>query len=646
MPRMGAQMLHPVTVRVLAIAACGWLLAGEASALTLGRASGAALIGRPLELVIPVTLDASDTQGPCAGADLFYGEERVRAPIVRWEPGIGTQGVLRVTSTAPVDEPMVTLYLRVGCAQSSTRRFVLLAEPPAEVQPPVTAPAPAANQSPSTSPRRATAPAGRRAAAPRVAAADPERERPATPATPAPARAAPAPQSSARSTRQRAPRQDTASAQPRLKLEPLDLSIDQDPTLRLTTELATQVAADPRERQAAAALWQMLQKSPDQVVQEGLRLQAAERELGSLREATRRDAAALAELRGHVERAQDGRRTATLLVLGLAAVLAALLAWLGWRWHRVRQLERVGQWFDVHGEAVLRSEAATAPGLAVPLAGVAATGPAARVASAPTPMPPATPSAASEDFQASRGSLRLVSVEELIDVHDKVDFFLSIGEAEQAIGLLESHVHDHVETGALAWMELLELYHSLGRRAEYGRLRGEFRQRFAVQVPDFDHFDQPGASLESYSRALSRIVALWPSRRVLEVIEEAIFRKPGVPGAEPFSLEAYRELVLLYHVASEMAPAPKPAAPGAAGPAADFPETSLQPLGAVDGPGPAPADRERLMIPPASPRLGVDIDLEELPDPGTEQAALDFDVSAYDGDVTDITDAQPPRERR
>ncbi len=229
----------------------------------------------------------------------------------------------------------------------------------------------------------------------------------------------------------------------------------------------------------------------------------------------------------------------------------------------------------------------------------------------------------------------MVGVQELIDVHDKADFFLSIGETDQAVAVLEAHVHDQVETSALAWMDLLELYHSFGKRAEYERLRSEFRQRFTAQVPDFEHFDQPSGSLENYSRALSRIVALWPSHRVLDVIEESIFRKPGLPGAEPFTLEAYRELVLLYHVAREIAPqepaVAKPAARSA------FPDTALQPLGSLDAIDSTLDTRasqsDMLLVPPPSSRIGVDIDLADLepdasPDPALQE--VDFDLAEPD----------------
>lgn len=659
-------MLHPVTFRTLALAACGWLLACDAAALSLGRARGAVLVGRPLQLAIPVTLD-SGSDDPCASGDLFYGESKVsRAPTVRWEPGSGGQGVLRITSEIPVDEPMVTLYLRVGCgAQNTTRRYVMLSElppndePVQSSRPPVqlpTVPAAPGTQAAAPAPG-ARPPATPRATSPRRDSGVATAPAPAAPqeraaAAPAPQPRALRPSPAPRARREAAP----APAQARLRLEPLDLSVERDPTLRLSSELSAQVAADPQQRNAAAALWQVLQRGPEASVQEALRLQAVETELKSLHELSRQNAAALTQLRSQVDDARGRRSTASFFVIALSLVLLALLGWLAWRWHRAAQVARVGRWFEANGESrqapVAGTTAAPTESAFVPLPASASSRPAtakpaaavaARSAAQPAPAPatpaarPATAATAAasgwspgDDYQVSRGgSVRMVGVQEVIDVHDKADFFLSIGEPDQAIAVLEAHVHDQVETSALAWMDLLELYHSLGRRSDFERLRGEFRQRFAAQVPDFEHFDQPTASLENYSRALSRIVALWPSPRVLDVIEESIFRKPGLPGAEPFSLEAYRELVLLYHVARELAP--EPVDPSQPGVLTSFPETSLQGLNMLDTPEPVRTDTERLMIPPSSPRLGLDIDLgEDTQDPRPELPPLDFDVSASD----------------
>ncbi|MCC2675300.1 MAG: hypothetical protein K0R58_2247 [Ramlibacter sp.] len=619
-------MLHIVTFRVLAVAACGCLLALDAAALSLGPARGAVLVGRPLELTIPATLDAAETD-PCADADVFYGEQRItRTPTVRWEPRAGKEGVLRVSSELPVDEPMVTVYLRVGCGQASTRKYVMLAEvPPAEasVNPGRAAAPRSLPVVPSAPPSPAAAPA-----APAPATAAPRIAAPVRPAAPASAAAPVARRPSA----QARPRPETPNAPPRpvLKLEPLDLSIDHSPTLRLSTEIGTQPSLDAGKRQAAAALWQALQKAPEEALQDAQRLQALQGELQSVREATRQNAAAVAGMRAQVEKAQGERSTASLLALVLAALLAVVLAMIGWRRYRIHRVERVGRWFEAHGNAQAAAAVPREPAVDLTLDAAAApvTAPAPAVApAARAAVVPVTSPAPLLDFQPSRGaSVRMVGVEELLDVHDKADFFLSIGEVDQAVAVLEGHVHDQVDTSALPWMDLLELYHSRGRRSDFDRLRREFRERFSGEVPDFDHFDQPTPTLESYERALSRIVALWPTRRVLDVIEESIFRKPGLLGAESFSLEAYRELVLLYHIATDIAPVDS--APRNPPRITNFSDTSLQPLHDLDAPERPRPDVDLLLVPPASPNLGVDIDVtapEEDDEPET-LPPLDFDL--------------------
>lgn len=554
-------MLQPVTLRTLAIAACGWLLACDASALTLGRARGAVLIGKPLELAIPVTLDAGEEM-PCPGGDLFYGDTRVnRGLAFRWEPADGGQGVLHVSSSVPVDEPMLTLYLRAGCATPVAQRYVMLSEMPPEVEPAVVtvqAPAAAAPASPKPSAKRAP-------------------------------------------TR---PRKATTQRRPRLKLEPLDLEVDRDPSLRLTSQLATPPATDPGLRQSAAMLWQVLQKGPDDALRDTVRLQAAERELRSLREVTQRNTAAVADLRKQVEDARGSRGTAALLVAVLTALLLVLSVWLAWRWRRETRVARVGRWVEAN------SELAQPP---LPIVDAAAVR---RMPSAPAPVMPMPPTAVVPPIArppASRsGPVRKLSLEELVEIHEKAGFFVSIGERGQALALLETHVHDRVETSPLAWLDLLALYHRFGQRADYERVRGEFQQRFAAPMADFNHFGQPGASLEDHSHVLGPIVALWPSRRVLDAIGEAVFRQPGGPDAvPPLSLEAYRDLVLLYYIARDVMP----------------------PEEGVEKHAPAAVALDPRLVPPSSPRLGVDIDLDLDDDtvpPFHASAVLDFDVSEFE----------------
>ena len=65
----------------------GLVLAGTAlgsAALNLGRARGAAWIGQPLELLVPVQLDPGQADAAlCAEADVFHGDNRQEAGRVQ-----------------------------------------------------------------------------------------------------------------------------------------------------------------------------------------------------------------------------------------------------------------------------------------------------------------------------------------------------------------------------------------------------------------------------------------------------------------------------------------------------------------------------------------------------------------------------------
>ena len=65
---------------------------------------------------------------------------------------------------------------------------------------------------------------------------------------------------------------------------------------------------------------------------------------------------------------------------------------------------------------------------------------------------------------------RAVKAEELFDVQQQADFFVSIGQHDQAIELLRSHIAENFETSALVYLDLFNLYHQLRRPAEYDTL--------------------------------------------------------------------------------------------------------------------------------------------------------------------------------
>lgn len=123
-------------------------LACASQALTLGRIRGAALLGKPLNVVVPIQMDAGeDAASLCFSADVFHANARQEASRVRVLIEATAQAQLanlRILSSALVDEPVVTVYLNTGCGQKTTHRYVLLADLPSEVDVPSAPPVPAA----------------------------------------------------------------------------------------------------------------------------------------------------------------------------------------------------------------------------------------------------------------------------------------------------------------------------------------------------------------------------------------------------------------------------------------------------------------------------------------------------------------------
>ncbi len=722
------KLRHTVIGGTLLLAALG------SSALTLGRPRGAVIIGQPLDVTIPVRIEAGeDSSAQCYEADVFHADSRIDGGrvSVTVEPGATAQDmIVRVRSAAVVDEPILSIYLRAGCVQRSTRRYVLLADvasdvaapfalpsiprlqtprpdvatatplqplaPPGGARPPVSQRAPSESGSASaTAPQAGSAPAAPAAREPGTAptnvAAERRRQRradaqAASPAQPGAAAAAPArvaaaasaPVAAKESVVKRKP--EAPSARSRLKLDPLDLLVEVDPVLKSSSEMLTPPSDSPQVRAEAAALWRALNAQPLDILRDTQRLQGLEADVKSLRDVTTKNQASLAELQVQLQKAQ-GERYANLLVYSLAGLLLAALALAAFLWYRAREAARGRDaWWQggdeardsKGGESGPRASGAPSKPLTevdvdlgmdenlfASLKSRTVTGsvPAPQRVTAPLPAPvhaPARPAAVQRahehsDFGNSLpGMSRAVNAEELFDIQQQADFFVSLGQHEQAIEVLKNHISDNVETSALAYLDLLKIYHSLERRDDYNLLRDDFNRVFNAQVPVFDSYSDESNGLESYQMAMSRIEALWPSAKVLEIIEESIFRKPGTGDGEAFDLEAYRELLLLYAMAKDVVdrrddsmdfeasgPPSMPPEAGDSRPGRNtrFSATSIQPLSATNYAESGSADLlPEIPLPKPSPRLGLDIDLDE---PGPEAPMLgdhektDFDMGDF-----------------
>lgn len=312
----------------------GLLLASVAvqcASLTIGPTRGAAWIGRPLELNIPVVHDTlSGTAALCVHADVYYGETRQDASRVhvQQEPTDQADTVrLRVRSSSAIDEPVVTVNLRVGCEDKSLRRFVLLADFPTATE------IPSERELPEVATALAT-PSDTEPPAAQAPSVSPAREGTNTGATEVPARQAQV-ASAARPTHRQsvagrsatpgttvtkvkpsapAARKPTGPPRSRLQLDSVDILLERIQTL-----------------EAAAAT-----PAPVETVsKDSERLQKLESDLQSLREQTARNGATLLILQKQLERVET-QRVSTEWFYGLVALVMLCAIVMVMLWHRRR----------------------------------------------------------------------------------------------------------------------------------------------------------------------------------------------------------------------------------------------------------------------------------------------------------------------
>lgn len=544
----------------------------SSAAVTLGRHSGAAIIGRPLDIRVQATLaPGEDLASQCIGAEVFFGDAQVPAGQVRSTPiGSGAGAQVRIQSMQPVNEPIVSVDVRAGCTAPFTRRYVLLADPLAEplvlprvVPPAVVADSPAASPPPLADTRESSpvrVPDAPRQQTPRSVVRRTDAPEPATvarrPAAPAAVRE---------------PALATRDRSSRLQLDVLDLALqaERDPTLKLSMDLLSQPAT-AEARAQAGSWWQAISASPDERWRDVQRLAALEAEAQTLRSQEAQARATIADLNGRLASAESGRYfngVVYALVLGLILALAALaVLWRrlasgrgnepGMAWwaadvaaHKHQgQSDKATAWTPLDLDLTLEADSRLSR---FP----SRSGSEETLDSLPFSDKPLFPLSGKDrrDFMPSlTGAARSVATEELFDIQQQAEFFMSLGDDEQAIKVLRGHLADSAEPSALTYLDLLMLYHRLQRRDEYEQARAEFNQMFNAGAPPFDQYSEESRGLEDYEAAFGRIQNLWPDPRVLDVIEESIFRDPGHAQAEVFDLEAYRELLLLHAMAKDM----------------------------------------------------------------------------------------------
>lgn len=554
---------------LLATALQGW-------ALSLGAVQGQVIIGRPLDILVQGSIDASEAaSGLCLEATVLYGDARLPSQAVTATVHrVGGEGVgaLRVRASEPVTEPIVTVVLRAGCPQTFRRSYALLAD--VEVAPAAavaTAPVPVAPvrrtpeaplssgpvldalRSPASPAAAGRAPGpGRTSPVPAsqtVVRAEPET--PVRLSAPAPRPAGvvrlrtkqrpPAPLAQAASSSPSAvpsPLQSAVppdSAGPRLKLDPLDLTPSGTPV--------TPVGESSPPPAEASASGESDAPAPD--------VAAVAQELDTLRAEQERLRLALETMNAQLAQS-EARRLQHPVVYGLGAAVLALLGGLLLLWRRQRaraaaETAPVMPWWETGlptGTEITPATAPTHPGKA----SVSVVVP--EMASLPPAWSPPVEVAGLEVTEAGESLFREVPVaaldeESLQDLWQQVDFFVSMGRHREAMDRLKAYATDHPrasEAPYLRWLTLAEAAGSAEDRAVAQAFYEHHFQRL-MPVPAV----RAGSGLEEDTDYCARLVRHWPATEAREWLLAGLASQPGDPAApvQRRTVEAFDDLLCL-----------------------------------------------------------------------------------------------------
>ena len=549
---------------------------GNAAALGFGSIRSSVVLGKALNLAVPISLAEGETLGTeCANATVMSGDVRVAPESVRVRVTQGrdsTESILRISTTTVVDEPVLTVTLNVGCPTRLSRTVTLLADPPlvstvtaaAPTEPALptvapTAPVSSAGGTTSASPApRATRPAPPSRAT-RTARATPARAGVAAAVASAPAAA---PRVAAAPARRPVAR---AEAKPRLQLEAGQVNMSQA-AVQAAQEQASAARATANAAEAAASA-------------AGERMRTMEADLARVRAEAKAQTDALLNVQQQLalDRAQRDQPSPLMLaLLGLAALLAAVAAWLGWRLHKQTQAaSNRADWWDRGPASVATVQDSRAAEFAASQHSSFKASAAQRLPSAPAPWsdaaasrhseldilvsPPTLPaptsvtipSLASTSTAPDEEASRAMSVDEQIDLEQQADFFIALGHDDAAIDLLMAHMRSTGGSSPLPFLKLLEIHRRRDQREAYERTRVRFNQRFNSVAPEWQADPKAGRTLDDYKLAMGRIQRVWPSPLdAMAELEALLFRRGA--GAELFDLPAYQELLFLYQMARDL----------------------------------------------------------------------------------------------
>jgi hypothetical protein len=227
--------------------------------------------------------------------------------------------------------------------------------------------------------------------------------------------------------------------------------------------------------------------------------------------------------------------------------------------------------------------------------------------------------------------IRAINTREMLDVRQQAEFFMALGQHDEAVRLLESNIRGSADCNPLVFLDLLKIFHTLSRRTEFERYREEFNAQFTGRIPPYASFLAEGNGLEAYLDICNQIVVLWPTEYTIDYIEQCLVRLPEDAPDQGIDLEAFKDLLMLYGVLKRLDQGNDSGHAPFSASRIDLPHTA-PPSAAMPAPQPVTAFVNNASASPIDIDLDLDLDISAADVAGPSQPdnnLIDFDMSEY-----------------
>ncbi|WP_323581580.1 hypothetical protein [Actimicrobium sp. CCC2.4] len=176
-----------------------------------------------------------------------------------------------------------------------------------------------------------------------------------------------------------------------------------------------------------------------------------------------------------------------------------------------------------------------------------------------------------ETLQFYPARVEHLKVEEISDVMQEAEFWVSLNDPGRAIEILEPYGNLEQPESPMPWLFLLDLYRDCDNQTSYEALRERTIRIFNTRIPGWDEVPDvaPAASLENFPHVVEQISALWETEQILPYLESLVLdKRDGI--RRGFDIEVYQEIMLLLSIARGFGPARR------AGAVKDMPDLTLE----------------------------------------------------------------------